>query len=281
MLIITVASGKGGTGKTTVAVNLALTLGRVNVLDCDVEEPNAHTLLRPEDTIIEDVTVPAPVVNQDTCTLCGKCGEFCQFNAIFVGRTKVLVYDEICHSCGGCALVCPEGAIEEKTRTVGKIKSGQIGGVHLIYGELSIGEPMAVPVIKVVKERIVKGETNILDAPPGTSCTLIETVQDSDYVILVTEPTPFGLHDLIMTLDVLDRLDVPYGVIINRSTIGVGETTRFLEEREIPVIMEIPFDRNIAELYSRGVPFVSELPGYRVKFKEVFKHIEEVVTSAA
>jgi MinD superfamily P-loop ATPase len=281
LLIITVASGKGGTGKTTVAVNLALSLGNVNVLDCDVEEPNAHTLLHPENVTTEDVTVPTPIVNQDSCTLCGKCGEFCQFNAIFVGKTKVLIYDEICHSCGGCALVCPEKAIEEQKRTVGKIKSAEVRSVHLTFGELNIGEPMAVPVIKAVKERIVEGETNILDAPPGTSCTVIETVQESDYVILVTEPTPFGLHDLMMTVDVVDRLDVPYGVIINRSTIGDSETSKFLREKRIPIIMEIPFDRKIAELYSEGVPFVRELPEYRSKFQEVVKHIEEVVTNGA
>jgi MinD superfamily P-loop ATPase len=279
LLIITVASGKGGTGKTTVAVNLALSLGHVNVFDCDVEEPNAHTLLHPENVKTETVTVPTPVVNQESCTLCGKCGEFCQFNAIFVGKSKVLVYDEICHSCGGCALVCPEKAIEEQARTVGKIKSARLGDVHLTYGELNIGEPMAVPVIKAVKESIVEGETNILDAPPGTSCTVIETVQESDYVILVTEPTPFGLHDLMMTVDVIDRLGVPYGVIINRSTIGDNETLRFLKEKKIPIIMEIPFDRKIAELYSRGVPFVSEFPEYRTKFQEVVKFIEEVVAN--
>jgi len=277
LLIITVASGKGGTGKTTVAVNLAISLGHANVLDCDVEEPNAHTLLHPEDIRITDVTVPTPVVDQEGCTLCGDCGKFCQFNAIFVGKTKVLVYDEICHSCGGCVLVCPEKAIEEKARKVGEIKSSKTGDVYLTYGDLNVGEPMAVPLIKAVKEHIVKREINILDAPPGTSCTVIETVQESDFVILVTEPTPFGLHDLMMTVGVLDRLDVPYGVIINRSTIGDNETVKFLKERGIQVIMEIPFDRRIAELYSRGEPFVNELPEYRAKFQEVVRHIEETV----
>ena len=278
-MIVTVASGKGGTGKTTVAVNLALSLKNPNLFDCDVEEPNVHTLLHPKKVITKDVNVPTPKVNEDLCTLCGKCGDFCQFNAIFVGKTKVLVFDKICHSCGGCAIVCPESAISEYARTVGEIKTSQVEGLQLTSGELKIGEPMAVPVIKAVKERIVRDEVNILDAPPGTSCTVIETVQESDYVVLVTEPTPFGLHDLMMTVDVVDRLGVPYGVVINRSTIGNEDTAKFLREKGIPILMEIPFDREIAELYSKGIAFVKVIPEYRVKFQEMMRYIEEVVNN--
>lgn len=271
------ASGKGGTGKTTVAVNLALSLDHANLFDCDVEEPNAHTLLHPENITTEIVTVPTPEIDQDLCTLCGDCSDFCQFNAIFVGKTNVLVYEEICHSCGGCVLVCPTKAISEREREIGTIKSDSEGSVALTYGVLKIGEPMAVPIIKAVKEKIHPDGISILDAPPGTSCTLIETVQESDFVVLVTEPTPFGLHDLIMTIDVVDKLGVPYGVVINRSTIGTDDTAKYLNKRKIPILMEIPFDRHIAELYSKGIPFVKELPEYRAKFQDMVKYIEEVV----
>ena len=247
------------------------------LFDCDVEEPNAHTLLHPRNVTSEDVTVPTPEVDQDLCTLCGDCSDFCQFNAIFVGKTKVMVYEEICHSCGGCVLVCPTKAISEREREIGIINSDSGNNVKLTYGVLNVGEPMAVPVIKAVKEKIRLDEINLLDAPPGTSCTLIETVQESDFVILVTEPTPFGLHDMIMTIDVVDKLGVPYGVIINRSDIGNEDTVDYLKGKKIPILMEIPFDRHIAELYSQGIPFVTKLPEYRAQFQAVLKYIEEAV----
>ena len=271
-------AGKGGTGKTTVAVNLALSSKNAHVFDCDVEEPNAHTLLHPNQIETKPVTVPTPVIDQEKCNLCGDCGEFCQFNALFVGKSKVILYEEICHSCGGCVLVCPTKAITERDREIGKLHSDFSGEVNLTYGALNVGEPMAVPIIKAVKSQVSDDELAILDAPPGTSCTVIETVQECDYVILVTEPTPFGLYDLSMTVDVIDKLGVPYGVIINRSDIGDDATKQYLEEKGIPVLMEIPFDRYIAELYSRGVPFVTEIPEYREQFQGVLDNIKEVVT---
>jgi len=276
-LIVAVASGKGGTGKTTVAVNLALSIGTTNLLDCDVEEPNVHTLLRPIKLQTSSVTIPTPLINQDKCTLCGKCAEFCQFNAIFVGKTKTMIYEEMCHSCGGCKLVCPDNAITEVERSIGNIHQSAIGQTHLVYGELSIGEPIATTLIKAVKELVKTDAINILDAPPGTACPVIETMRESDYIVLVTEPTPFGLHDLSMAVEVVRELKIPFGVIINRAGIGDEGVTDFCKKNDIPLLLDIPFNRQIAELYSRGIPFVEEMPEWRQQFKDLFNHILELI----
>lgn len=279
-MIITVASGKGGTGKTTVAVNLALSVQSANLLDCDVEEPNVHTLLHPTEVMSSLVTVPTPVVDDKKCTLCRKCSEFCQFNAIFVGKTKTMVFNEICHSCGGCAMVCPEGAITEIARPIGTIHQSMIGGIQLTYGELSIGEPIATTVIREVKAHIESEKTNILDAPPGTACPVIETMRGSDFLILVTEPTPFGLHDLSIAIDVVTELGVPFGVIVNRAGIGDDGVIKYCQEHTVPILMEIPFNRRIAELYSNGTPFVQEMPEWIERFRDLYNHINRVVAHA-
>jgi MinD superfamily P-loop ATPase len=278
-VIITVASGKGGTGKTTVAVNLALSLDGAKLFDCDVEEPNAHTLLRLGELDAQSVEMPTPHIDQDKCTLCGKCAEFCQFNALFVGKDRVLVYPEMCHSCGGCSIICPEDAIEEQPRKVGTLFTGEANGISLVFGELNIGEPIATSVIKAVKSRMKHDEVNIIDAPPGTACPVIETMQESDYLLLVTEPTPFGFHDLEMAVNVVKELGIPHGVVVNRAGIGDGSERKFCEERDIPIVMEIPFDRRIAELYSVGTPFVEDMPEWKERFRDLYGVIEEVVNS--
>ncbi len=275
-MIITVASGKGGTGKTTVSVNLALAVDGANIFDCDVEEPNVHMLLHPEVKESHQVELLVPVVDQDKCTLCGKCAEFCQFNAIFVGKKKVFVYSDICHSCGGCALVCPEHAITEVGNPVGKVHTADVGEIRLVFGELNVGEPIATSIIKAVKEHIDSSDINIVDAPPGTACPVVETMRESDFIILVTEPTPFGLHDLSMAVDVVRELDIPFGVIINKAGIGDDSVAKYCEREKIPILMEIPYTRKIAELYSRGIPFVHELPEWKERFQQLYHRIEEV-----
>jgi MinD superfamily P-loop ATPase len=268
-MIITVASGKGGTGKTTVAVNLALSLENVQLLDCDVEEPNSHILLHPEITEIEPVYTKVPVVSEELCNYCGKCSKFCAYNALFVAPKTVMVFPALCHSCGGCTLVCPKKAITETERQIGVIKKGKIDDVEIVYGELNIGEAMAVPLIKAVKNQIKSNKNVIIDAPPGTACSLVASVHKTDYCILVTEPTPFGLHDLKITVQVLKDLGVPIGVVINRAGIGDRKVYEYCKKENIPLLMEIPFSKKIAELYSRGVPYVMEMPEWKEKFLEV------------
>lgn len=275
-MIVSIASGKGGTGKTSVAVNMALSMGNIQFLDCDVEEPNAHLLLHPEISRTEPVYIPIPVVNEELCDHCGKCAEFCQYNAIFVSSEKVLIFPELCHSCGGCSIVCPRNAISEKMNRIGTLKFGLAGDLELVYGELEIGEPMAVPVIREVKRHVKNGKNIILDSPPGTSCPVIETVKGSDFCVLVTEPTPFGLHDLKITVEVLEDMRIPFGVVVNRASIGDKKIYEYCEEKNIPILLEIPFQRKIAELYSRGVPFSLEMPEWKPRFQALFDEVRKL-----
>ena len=268
-MIITVASGKGGTGKTTVAVNLALSLENVQLLDCDVEEPNSHILLHPKITKIEPMYTKVPVISEELCNYCGKCSKFCAYNALFVAPKTAMVFPELCHSCGGCTLVCPKKAITETERQIGVIKKGKADDVEIVYGELNVGEAMAVPLIKAVKNQIKSNKNVIIDAPPGTACSLVASVHKTDYCILVTEPTPFGLHDLKITVQVLKDLGVPMGVVINRAGLGDRKVYEYCKKENIPLLMEIPFSKKIAELYSRGVPFVTEMPEWKEKLLEV------------
>lgn len=275
-MILSIASGKGGTGKTTVAVNMAVSLKDAQLLDCDVEEPNVHLLLHPNINEEKSVYVSTPQVDEELCDHCGKCGEFCQYNAILVSSEKVLVFPELCNSCGGCIIVCPRTAISEEQHRIGTLKCGSAEDLEVVYGELDVGEPMAVPVINEVKRQIKRGKTVILDSPPGTSCPAIETIKGSDFCVLVTEPTPFGLHDLKITVQVLKNMKIPFGVIVNRAGIGDKKVYEYCEEKNIPILLEIPYQRKIAELYSRGIPFSLEMPEWKPKFQKLFDEIRKL-----
>jgi MinD superfamily P-loop ATPase len=276
-MIVSVASGKGGTGKTSVAVNMALSIGNVQLLDCDVEEPNAHLLLHPKLRRVQPVVSLVPLVNEELCDHCGECSMFCQYNALFTSPETVLVFPELCHSCGGCAMVCPKKAISWKNNRIGVLNFGSVGDLALVYGELEIGKPLAVPVIKAVKKHIKRGKNVILDSPPGASCPFVETVRGSDFCVLVTEPTPFGLHDLKIAVQVLRNMAVPLGVVINRAGVGDKKVYDYCKEEGIRMLMEIPYQRKIAELYSRGIPFSIEMPEWTERFQRLYDEIKAVV----
>jgi MinD superfamily P-loop ATPase len=276
-MIISIASGKGGTGKTTIAVNLALSLSEsypVQFLDCDVEEPNSHFFLKPEISFQKNISIPVPEVDEKKCTYCGKCAEVCAYNAIAVIKENVLIFPELCHGCGGCALLCPEKAISEKERSIGMREFGMSNSIQFIHGRLNIGEPMPTPLIRAIKECINPTRIVIIDAPPGTSCPMIESIKESDFCILVTEPTPFGLNDLMLAVEVTKKLKIPSGVIINRSDIGDRRVEEYCAEKEIPLLMSISMDKEIAVAYSKGIPFILEKPKWKIKFRELFEKIK-------
>lgn len=277
-MIISIASGKGGTGKTTVATNLAWVLGsQAELLDCDVEEPNAHLFLHPEFTRSEAVATPVPLVNESKCTFCRKCSDICRFNALAVVGKRVLVFAELCHSCGGCMLVCPEGAITETGRELGTINWGHADAVGFINGRLRVGEAMSPPLIKRVRAAADPGRITLVDAPPGTSCPVIAAMYGADFVLLVTEPTPFGLHDLKLAVEAVKLLGIPAGLVVNRADLGDEAVFRYAEAEGLPLLMTIPFERRIAEAYSRGNMVVEELPEWRQRFIELFGRIEQIV----
>jgi MinD superfamily P-loop ATPase len=284
-MVIAVASGKGGTGKTMVAVSLALSAadagnGPVHLLDCDVETPNAALFVRPDLRRNREAGVLVPEIASDRCSLCGRCAEVCAYNAVAVVGEQVLVFREICHGCGSCAANCPEQAITERLHPTGLLEAGEAAGLNFAQGRMNVGEAMAPPVIRQLKNWMLPGAGPsarvILDAPPGTACPLVQTVQQSDYALLVTEPTPFGLHDLRLAVEVArDVLRVPVGIVLNRERPGRSdEVERFCEEEDLPILMRIPFERGIAEAYSRGVPLVEAQPAYRSAFLGVMEAIE-------
>ncbi|MFW6286880.1 MAG: ATP-binding protein [Candidatus Sumerlaeota bacterium] len=279
--LIAVASGKGGTGKTTVAANLArVSTEAIQLMDCDVEEPNCRLFLSGEVDEERPVTVPHPVVDGEKCTGCGACSKACQFNAIVSLGSQAMVFPELCHACGACALVCPENAITEDNREIGMIRMIKSGQVELAEGMLNVGSMLAPPVIRAVKGLRKSGATVLLDAPPGTSCPVVETLRGSDYVVLVTEPTPFGLHDLGLALDMVEEMGLPCGVVVNRAEEGNDSARELCEARGVRLLMEIPEDRRIAEAYSRGDLMVEALPEYCLRFEELLQELHERVAKS-
>ncbi|HNQ50398.1 MAG TPA: ATP-binding protein [Candidatus Omnitrophota bacterium] len=275
-MIISVASGKGGTGKTTIAVNLALSLKDIQLLDCDVEEPNAHLFVKPRITDKAQAFIPVPEVDEAKCVHCGICREVCAYHAIAVlpaskdKKGSVLIFPHLCHGCGACSLLCPQKAVKEVNKEIGAVERGAHADLQFVHGRLNIGEAMSPPLIRQVKNYIDPARTTIIDAPPGTSCPVITAVKASDYCILVTEPTPFGLNDLVLAVEVVRTLGILFGVVINRADIGDGKVEEYCSREHIPVLMKIPFSRDIAKSYSEGVPLVKMDASWKKKFVELY-----------
>ena len=279
---IVIASGKGGTGKTTVATNLAIASPPpVRLLDCDVEEPNAHLFFERTPSGEEIVTIPVPEVNEKQCDGCGECARFCRYNAIACYGSIPIIFAEMCHGCGGCEIVCPRKAIREIPKRIGVIDVSSADGLSLVTGRLDVGVPTSPPLVRAVKAKVDDGAINILDAPPGTSCPVVTAMKGADCVVLVTEPTPFGLHDLKLAVDTVGELSIPFGVVVNRAGSGDNRVGEYCAERGIPLLMELPDDRRVAEAYSRGEAAATAIPGYRELFVLLLEKIGQLAEGSA
>ena len=276
---ISIASGKGGTGKTTIAVNLALSVENAQYIDCDVEEPNGHIFLHPEIEEEKVVTLPYPRVDYSRCDLCGECVDVCEFGALAVLKDQVLVFDDLCHSCGACVLLCPQKAFYEVPQEIGRIEIGRSGDVAFVQGKLKLGSTRSHPLVQEVKKYMDASRVAIIDAPPGTSCPVVEAVRDTDFTLWVTEPTPFGLNDLKLAVAMNREIGVPGGIIVNRSDGEDVLIEEFAREEKIPILLRIPLERKIAESYSKGEPLVKMDSHYYDIFRELFREVQARVES--
>ena len=280
-MIISVASGKGGTGKTLVATSLALSVKdkqKVQLLDCDVEEPNDHIFLKPFITESEAVCIPVPEIDENKCTYCGKCTEVCAYHAIAIFAQQVLVFPNLCHGCGACMHLCPEKAINENGREIGIVEQGHADGVDFAHGKLNVGEAMPTPVIRKVKELINHEGSVIIDVSPGTSCPVVESIKGSDFCLLVTEPTPFGLNDLALAVETVRELGVPCGVVLNRAGTGNNGVEEYCHEKNLPILLTIPLELEIARNYSNGITLVQGMPQWKESFIGLFGSIQEIAS---
>ncbi len=282
--MITVAAGKGGTGKTMVAVNLALSMHRAGIatmlMDADVEEPNGHLFVKPAITRRDEVAIPVPRVDDSLCNRCGDCSSFCAYGALATTPERVIVFDDLCHGCGGCSMVCPTGAITEVKRAIGTIESGTAtSGMPFMQGILEIGEPKASPVISAMKERLDPELVNVIDCGPGTGCAAMATVRDSDICLMVTEPTPFGLHDLLMAVKMAESLGVPSLVVVNKDVPGDSEVKKFCDEHKLEIALSIPFSFETARLTSSGINLVDCGESWRRTFFSLYGRLAPAARS--
>lgn len=270
-------SGKGGTGKTTLSNNLATMIPGATLIDCDAEEPNSHIFMKPRIEKEEDLNIEYPVIDEEKCNYCGKCGAFCKFHALLCGKEMIMPLKEMCHSCGGCEMVCPQGAIHYESRPIGKIYRGiSRKNLSFVYGILNVGELSGVKIINQVREMVLEDSLVLIDSPPGTSCATVAAVEGSDYAIIVSEPTPFGVSDMKMVVEMLRKMEIPMGVIVNKAGLGDDEIYSYCKEENLPIIGEIPFHRSMAEAYSKGILAVDADESFKDLYRDLAANILKI-----